>query len=486
MGLTPKVVVEMFRAIQAHKPRNSRERTIIAETRSRVLMSHRKIRSVTRFALYEGSAARTLNEFIGIDDILKYGSEQISGATGVDLGLGRMPSKKDDIPEEVLDARDLSGDEVTQRDLSRMTSSSDVTSGVLACNTQALEIFQTFLAVSGVFGDITLLLGIPIGMASDLVNACINLSCKHYFHAFLDLVAIVPVAGDLGKIFYANRLIKTLGVVEDMPAIRGVGTIAEQVEDATKVILFALKHRMIGPRVSRAILSLHRVFKSAKSMAARLTGLLKRTLDVMIAFFERIKKGADEGKLTMKAANWALSKAPVNVHEILVNVRDRGVTQLREFIEHLFSRQQVQYTATGMQLKQSAFPGDEESAAPAPEVELTDRERLSMRGQEMKTFDFGGSSDSAAPVFDFGGSYSRGAAGTPAISEGKTRKKKAKKISLVKAMDGDDSVIDETSTTASISTFALPLGMAAPGPHKSLDKLIPGYEFAQGRYPYSR
>ena len=59
------------------------------------------------------------------------------------------------------------------------------------------------------------------------------------------------------------------------------------------------------------------------------------------------------------------------------------------------------------------------------------------------------------------------------------------KLSLVKAMTVDDDDLDEFSSAA-MPGVALPLGMSTPGKHKSLDKLVPGYSFATGRFPYSR
>jgi hypothetical protein len=73
-----------------------------------------------------------------------------------------------------------------------------------------------------------------------------------------------------------------------------------------------------------------------------------------------------------------------------------------------------------------------------------------------------------------------------ALNEAKRGKKgKKAKLSLVKALTGDDDDLDEFSSAA-MSGVALPLGMSTPGKHKSLDKLVPGYSFASGRFPYSR
>jgi len=86
------------------------------------------------------------------------------------------------------------------------------------------------------------------------------------------------------------------------------------------------------------------------------------------------------------------------------------------------------------------------------------------------------------------------------VGEGRKRKGKvkspAKKLSLKNAMAGDDSAVDETSTVAgSLGTpgepgaggYITPLGMKPSGSkRKTLDQLIPGYEFVGGGYPYSR
>jgi hypothetical protein len=517
MGLTPRVVVEMFHALNRHTPRNEQERVLIAEMNRRVLGTRRKINSVTRLALLESNTGRhgRIDEF-DMGALASAGIEKLSSSLfsrdDADKKRDAAALSVENDEEEIEDAlkrsdADLSGDKITRNRLMDVEYQ-NLVSGVLSCNSTSLEILQTFLAVTGVVGDITIFFGLPIGIASDLVNASINLVCRNYFYAMLDLIAVVPFAGDLSKIFYAKRLTKTLGLKKDMEMLRSASSVENQAEIASRVIDTALSDRTIGVKTSRVILGLRKTFKSAESMAARLTAFLKRVLDRMITYIESVHKSAQDGSISSKALVWMYGKLPLDVLPILKQIREKGIPSLKEFIIDLFGRKQLQRTASGAHLKhgyEETFREEQEEAQPEEETpEAPGPYSQYLRGQRsrfMPTFDDVNNDmipDDEQPevIYQFTGGAVPAASPYLRESAKKKRPKSKSRISLAKALAGDDSAVDETSTvmgslgsptTPGGGGYVLPIGKKPSGPkRKSLDQLVTGYEFVSGRFPYSR
>ena len=500
MGLTPRVVVEMYHMLQSHKPRSADERRVISEMNRRVLQSRRNVRQITRLALHEGAVRRRrqINEFAGVDDFLDAGKSFL-GVGSDEEGVSNEPSEdQQDADIASLGDPDLSGDEITASDVDELANEESITSGVLACNSHSLEIFQTFLAVTGVVGDIGAFFAIPIGVAADLTNACINLICRNYFYAFLDLVAVVPFVGDLSKILYAKRLIKSLGLTGDMKAIRSGESVAEQAKDAGLIIDAILADPTMAVKVSKKILSLKNTFKTAEQMSVRLGNLLMKVLNRAIKYIEDIHSAAANGNITSKAASWIFSKMPIDVLTILKKIRTEGVPGIKEFIVKLFGRKSVQQTVSAAQVKHTVsdnLEAADDTGSTDEFPEEPDLTSFQSNANVYGVFDDVNNNGRPDDEENLGFSAPIGAV----VGEGRKRKSKvkspAKKLSLKSAMDGDDSVVDEISTVAgSLGTpgepgaggYIIPMGMKPSGSkRKTLDQLIPGYEFVGGGYPYS-
>lgn len=493
MGLTPRLVVEMYRVLNEHSPRSDEERRLIAEMNRRVLRTRREIRTVTRLALLETASQRRLQ--------LREYASSADGDAALDTIL------RDSDP-------DLSGDPITKQDVEAAARQENLESGILSCNSSSLEILQTFLAITGVVGDLTIFFNMPVGIAADMLNACINLICGNYFYAMLDLVAIVPFAGDLGKIFYAKRLIKTLGLAEDMEILKAAGTVAEQVKIAVKIIDKALGDQRIGPKTSKIILGLRQMFVTAEKMALRLSGFLKKVLDRTIEFLEGIQASAEAGSATSKAVAWAFTKMPLDVLALLKKIRSKGIPDLKQFmIETFGTRQAVQKTVSKAEVTSHTAENLADETDETPEVDdslpqsayddNTPPPRYSalLRGQEPNWLPAfvdvnrdGIPDDQQRDVVRQAGIST----GSPYLREAtkKQKRPRAKTLSLSKALAGDDSVVDETSTVAGslgppgksgAGGYVIPLGMKPTGPsRKRLDSLVPGYEFLDGKFPYSR
>jgi hypothetical protein len=483
MGLTPRVVVEMYHGLLNHKPRNETERRLISEMHGKVLSTRRKARAVTRLALLENVRRAPLNE--GVMDVLKSAaSEYLDLPT--DTG-DQEPSEDEQISSVTSRARDLSGGSVSRSDVERMMKEDDATTDVLACNSTSLEILQTALAVTGVFGDLGTFLGVPVGMVADLVNACINLVCGHYFHAMLDLIAVFPFAGDLVKIMYAKRYAKALGYVGDsVDFVKGVGSVSKQAEEASKVIDAALTDRLIGPKMSSIILKLKRMFGTAGAMAERLSGLLNKTVTRMINYLEDMKSSSDSGGIVKRGAVWILSKLPMDILSILKRIQDEGIPALKDFIVDLFGRKGAQKTASGAQLRDTVSDAGE-----GAEDSMTGDESE----QEYKPGFAQAEDDSVDPDHDgIPGPFPDGVRSSSYVFEGKKRKTKGKsKISLTRALiDDPDAVFDEMSTVATSlgapgepggGGYITPIHAPRRGA-KTLEDLVPGYSFAKGSSIY--
>jgi len=488
MGLTPRVVVEMYHVLLKHKPRNESERHLISEMHGKVLSTRRKARAVTRLALLENVRRVPLNE--GVMDVLKS-----AAAEYLDLPRDTLPrdtedqepSEEEQISSATSRSKDLSGGSVSRGDVERMMQEDDATTDVLACNSTSLEILQTGLAVTGVFGDIGTFLGAPVGMVADLVNACINLVCGHYFHAMLDMIAVLPFAGDLVKIMYAKRYARALGYTGDsVDFVKGVGSVAKQAEEASKVIDAALTDRLIGPKMSSIILKLKKLFGTAGQMAERLTKLLNKTVTRMISYIEDMRSGASSDSITRRGAVWILSKLPMDILAILKNIQKDGIPALKEFIVDLFGRKGAQKTASAAQVRSSIEATGEglESTAAGDAGD-----------QEYRPGFAQAEDDAIDPDRDgIPGPFPAGARPGSYFFEGKKRKTKGKtKISLTRALiDDPDAVVDEMSTVATSlgvpgapgsGGYITPLRAPARGA-KTLEDLVPGYSFAKGNSIY--
>ena len=233
-------------------------------------------------------------------------------------------------------------------------------------------------------------------------------------------------------------------------------------------------------------------------MADRLGRLLVRVLNRAIDFIEGIHNSAANGNVTSKAASWIFSKMPIDVLTILKKIKAIGVPGIKEFIVELFGRKGAQKTASVAQVRHTALEAEEDAAQEAgsdlPE-EPTPYNSFQDNSHEYPVFsDVNGN---GIPDDDENLGFS--APSGTIVGEGRKRKGKVKsppkKLSLKNAMDGDDSVVDETSTVAgSLGTpgepgaggYIIPMGMTPSGSkRKKLDQLIPGYEFVGGGYPYS-
>lgn len=520
MGLTPRLVLEMYRGLNDHKPRSDYERRLIAEMNRRVIRTRREVRAVTRLALLEATGRShrpaRLDEF-DVGSLVSAGirgiAPLVSGDSEQKLSA-QAPTPKGGIDSEQVDAvlkssePDLSGDPITRSELKDLAQEENLVSGVLACNTSSLEIFQTFLAVTGVVGDIGTFFGLPVGIAADLVNACINLICGNYFYAMLDLFAVIPFAGDLVKIFYAKRLLKPLGLTDDLAILKSSTDRKQQVEVASRVINTAIDNQTVGPRVSRIFIGLKRTFETAQNMAKRLGGFLARVIDRAIDFLEGVQNTPQS--MTSRAMSWIFGELPGKILTVLKKIKSEGIPALKEFIVGLFgTRKAAQATASGAQVRHAMDPGEEKVAEPSAKDDALyepgpyDDILKGQFGSYITPFDDANSD--GIPDDEQPEAMRRFQGGAPRLSpylkEGAIRKKRksrapAKEISLAKAMSGDDSVVDEMSTVAgSLGSsgapggggYIIPMGMRPSGPkRKSLEQLVPGYEFVGGRYPYSR
>lgn len=502
MGLTPRTVVETYMTLVKYKPQSEDERRVIAEMVHRVAGTRRQIRMVTRLALLESVSKdrRRIDE--GVLDYLKSKASELTD-DAIDSLTNPSNTSEDDAREKAEEeeregvqsalkaGQRSSTGSISRSDVEEMLDQDDVTAGVLSCNSRSLEILQTVLAVTGVFGDLAIFLGLPVGMAADIVNSCINLVCGHYFHAMLDAVAVLPFAGDLAKIFYAKRLLKTLGISSEAKFLKGIGSISDQAKEAGEVIDMLLRDKMIGPRMSKTILGLKKSFGTAERLAEHINELLLKSVTRMIAFFEDVKAGASSGKIAKKGAAWILSKLPIDLLDVLKRIQADGIPALKEFIVELFGRKGVQKTASTMQVKQSVLEplAAEDRVQPTISAPVT-----------ADDFDPDPDGDGVPGPF-YGGNefddYSRQSgimsAGLYESKKGR-RKKSIKKLSLAKALDGDDSVVDEMSTDAGslgspgepgAGGYVIPLGMKPSGAaRKGLDDLVPGYNFAKGSSMY--
>ncbi len=488
LGLTPRVIAELYSGILTHTPRNISERERIG------VLSE----SVRKLRLTSSVRARKLGE--GFDPDVAIG-DQIKGLVGsIDLPF----VGDDEGGQEDLANADLTSDEITdslgsmrtnrsmrgidfERSADILSDDEDQTDEILSCDSVGMQVFHVALAVLGIFE--------PVGIAADLINCISNLICKNYFHAMIDLIAAVPVLGDTAKIFYAERLLSRTGKVSGAArTIRGVGTRAEQEARAAAEIEEALARGDIGPKMSSAINRLKRFFGTAQQMANRLRKMLEDVLDNAIALLTRMEAG---GSMMSRAAYALVKRMPINVLDILKRVRAKGPAELSKFIYGLFGTRSkggfsspLQQTVSGVELKSALFDKHEEErdeeGLDQPETFVYDPTLPTAASDDIN---FNGVSDRFER--DRFGTLSRGDTRMRdrqnPLEEAKRPKKKQKKtkLSLVKALTGDDDELDEFSS-GGVTGFALPLGMSAPGKHTSLDKLVPGYSFARGRFPYTR
>ena len=487
MGLTPRVVVEMYHTLLRHTPRNSHERKLIVEMHRRVLSTRKRARTVTRLALLENIGRSGLIAE-GMEDILK---SMASRATDPDADIPEDEQSEDErVDQAIRGSLDVAGHKVSKSDVEQMMSEDDTTTDVLACNSSSLEILQTALAVTGVFGDIGSFFGIPVGMVADIVNACINLVCGHYFHAMLDMIAVVPFAGDLVKIMYSRRFTKALGYADDADFVKGVGSVADQAKEASEIIDRALADKLIGPRVSSIILKLKKTFGTAENLATRLSDMLGKTVTRMIKYLEEMQR-EDQSSIVRKGTAWILTKMPVDIMTVLKNIQKDGVPALKDFIIELFGRKGLQKTASVSQVRGEITKTGEEIEDEI-EAELPEYEKygpLSSSSETIGGREIDPDGDGVPGPFPDGRPREY-------FFEGKRKKSKAKpsiKLSLNRAMTGDvDAVVDEMSTVpTSLGTpgspgaggYITPLHAPRRGA-KTLEDLVPGYSFAKGSSIY--
>ena len=496
MGLSPKVIAELYSGILTHKPRTLSESErigVLAESvRVLRLSAERKMRLSERFDP-DRSIGDQITDLVGSVDIPFIGDDADGDVSSAPPTRAVDSFSSDDIVDTFdspASRRAVRGIDV-ERSADILTDDEDQTDEILSCDSVGMQVFHVALAVLGVFE--------PVGIAADLINCVSHLICKNYFHAMIDLIAVVPGIGDTAKIFYAERLLSRAGRASGAArTIRGVGTRADQAEAAAVEINAALSRGDIGPKMGSAITRLERFFGSAQQMATRLRKMLEVALDKAIALLTRVQGGAS---MTSRAAAALMKRMPINVLDILKRVRAKGPEELGKFIYSIFGTRArgggaspLQMTTSGFEVKSAIFDkhseDDDQDALAAsqnydydPDAPTSADDDLNYNGvsDRVETERYGSPSRPGSRRGMMGGMRDY----APLYEAKRGKKTKKAKLSLVKAMTGDDDDLDEFSSAA-MSGVALPLGMSTPGKHKSLDKLVPGYSFATGRFPYSR
>lgn len=491
MGLTPKVIAELYSGILTHRPRTLSESErigVLAESvRVLRLSAERKTRLSEGFDP-DRSIGDQITDLVGSVDIPFIGDDSAASPTSVVDSFS-----SDDIVDSFdspATRRAVRGIDV-ERSADILTDDEDQTDEIISCDSVGMQVFHVALAVLGVFE--------PVGIAADLINCVSHLICKNYFHAMIDLIAVIPGIGDTAKIFYAERLLSRAGRASGAArTIRGVGTRADQAEAAAVEINAALSRGDIGPKMGSAITRLERFFGSAQQMATRLRKMLEVALDKAIALLARVQGG---GSMPSRAAAALMKRMPINVLDILKRVRAKGPEELGKFIYSIFGTRAkgsgaspLQMTTSGFEVKSAIFDkhsedADQDALAASqnydydPDAPTGADDDLNYNGvsDRVETERYGSLSRPGSRRGMMGGMRDY----APLYEAKRGKKTKKVKLSLVKAMTVDDDDLDEFSSAA-MPGVALPLGMSTPGKHKSLDKLVPGYSFATGRFPYSR
>lgn len=467
MGLTPRVVAETYRALLQYRPQNERERRMLSELHSQVRSTRRRIDSVFK---------RKLDESVGVSSALT-GKVSMLSLLNEEYDIENPPSIVSSRDEKVISAASVDHDE---------------TSSILACNSRSMEILHVVLGLVGIPD--------PTGIA-DGINCITNIICKNYFHAFIDLIALIPVAGDLAKIAYAKKFARAAGFGEELAAIKAAKGIKAQRDASEAALTRMLKDDAAGPGVSKSIQKLHDVFGTAERMAATLTEKLRGFVRRLITFFEGLQSNSS---MTAKGVSWVLSKTSIDVVRILREVEAEGIDGLREFIVSLFSKKSAKVmparaevvSAAESELGEPSHEEGEEKMSPElataaaynrAQLSQIDPDGDGIPGTSYDRFEDDESEleDDPELAYMFEAKKAKTAKKTPKVV-------KFKDLSISKALSSDDDELDEFTTVASsgvgtmqtsggTTQFGLPLGMTTPGRHKSAVDVSAGYKIFKNK-----
>ena len=531
MGLSPRVVVEMFQLLVLHGPRNEAEKQMIDEVYEGVRRVRNRLTTLTETSLqgFIMEGPDRVEDLPFGERLLALAKEQLGGETAVPGAAPAIvaPEEAEDIISTDL-KRALSRDPGLSRaaagDLSQGAEDVQSVAEIIGCNTKVMDILGVMLSVGGFVADPMVFFGVPLGAALDLINCIRNLICGNYLFAFIDLIATIPFLGDTAKLLYAERMFAKGKAIRQVA--KATGTMDEKVEEAERILNFALDQGSIGAKLTRMFVKLTERFKSALGMAESLVKFLEGKLKRAIAYFKRIMQAGGTGgeslSYTEKGAGLLLKKMPISIVKILERVL-MTMPNFKTFIKELFTSKQALrgYAAKG-EITHTFGGGEDE--VPVGELEAAEETESEMLAGDIDAPGFvadptgRGRVDMSRVVYDprlrrlrpryayedeetdlddfqFG---PMGVGSGTVVAEGKRKSKRksnrAAKPSLTRALDPNvdfEDAIDEFSVAsaavASGPVPVLPIGMSTPGKHKSLPDLVPGYEFAGvGQYPYSK
>jgi hypothetical protein len=492
MGLTPRVVMEMYLGIVSHRPRNEFERRLISEYRQRISATQRKISLVTEAALLMRPLEEAMDPSKSFEDNLL---SAVMGGGFDDPGMKSIAPSSSSSEAEVdldltpSDIRDIAQDSpevyknpglMSQEGVEALASDSDMTAKVMSCHSMAVKGLQIALGIAGVFD--------PTGFF-DASNFVINMVCGNYFYAMLDAISLIPYVGDLAKVGYLTRFAKISRA--EIETIKNAPDIMTKVGASREIWKKALRDDELGPIVSGFIKKLDNSLGGANGIVARVRSTVESMLQQAA---RRLQQKSAEAGLSGAALRFFQGKLSIDIAKVLEAVREKGLPALYEFIKGTFgSRKARQATVSAAEVRHSGseildqLQAEEASSASQTSSGVADQPReypIYATGEETADFDVDIDDDGIADVFSqqqasYGG-RPRAGYDVP-LQEAKKRKGKSpRKISLTKAMTGDDDEVDEAISAAGVGgsiPFSLPLGMKTPGRKKDLEDLMPGYRF---------
>ena len=525
LGLTSRVVMEIYTGIMLHQPRDRYERMMIENLRKRVAATQGRISLVTEAALRARPLTELLDPGTPIGDIvagfLQGNDDNVSSVVGRAVGpaqrISAAPERDEDLtPSEVSDTVDNSDSEMLdnfspaqiETGSRGLASDSDMTSKALSCHSSAVQALHVGLAILGVVGDFGSIFGVPVGVAADITNCVINLVCGNFFYAFIDLVAVIPFIGDTAKIGYLSR-VKSLSP-EKFARMKAATNPADKGAIAREIWDQLRSTGGFTPGVTKFLDRLDKTFKTGGEAAQRLGKLLIGYLDNAISYLERAQTGAGSGIAASAIEFFSKGKMSIDIARVLKNVRDIAIPKFMAFIKGLLgtrearasyaSRAELGAATAELSLSDdSAHTPDMESMSDdadmmdidvdEPAAEQMGQDSLdsddidsddiddAMRGRQYPVAQYPGARDyDGDGLPDFGGPSLRGRS---RLREGavssKSSRKAPKKMSLVSAMSGDDDAVDEMSVSAGVANVVLPLGMSTPGKHDPV-KASTGYK----------
>jgi len=529
MGLTPRVVVEMFQLLVLHGPRNELEKQMIDEVYEGVRRVRNRLTSLTEASLrgFIMEGPDRVEDLPFGDRLLALARERFEAEPdepGGSSDIIASEEQEDFIPTSLKRAlsRDAGLSRAAAGDIEQEAEDVQSVAEIIGCNTKVMDILGVLLSVGGFVADPMVFFGVPLGAALDLINCIRNLICGNYLFAFIDLIATIPFLGDTAKLLYAERMFAKGRAVRQVA--KATGTLDEKVEEAERILNFALDQGSIGAKLTRMFVKLTEKFKSALGMAESLVKFLEGKIKRAIVYFKKIMQTDGSGvaslSYTEKSAGLLLKKMPISIVNILERVL-ATMPNFKTFIKSLFTSKQalrghaargeIIHAATG---EEETLGGDAE-ALEAPEEAMlsgdidapgfvadpTGRGRVDMsrvvydprlRGLRPRY----AYEDEQTDLEDF--QFGPAGLGTGVVAEAKRKAKRKKggasKPSLSRALDPsvnfEDAVDEFSGAAAAVASGpipVLPIGMSTPGKHKSLPDLVPGFEFSGvGHYPYSK